>query len=241
MYRRILASALLLFLGITTSQSATATEAVETSEDTLGIEFWIARYVGGTTEPQRVSSKYRFCNGDRIALQLRATRDVHVAALVRTIDGDPEALAKYRDGGISALRDEVGRYRAAESGGWRMLFASKQRGRQLRADQVLTLPVADPVTLDNTPELQKVALVVSDREIDLAPYLAKTSGSELQTKLASWEDNTAASYASGGEIESYALAVDPSRPYVVDVTVSHYPCSRRMSLSRLDQQPAGGR
>lgn len=77
-------------------------------------------------------------------------------------------------------------------------------------------------------EAETEALQIDGAGIEF--WIEKYVGGRLQAKLERWAGNTLASYATGGEIESYGFVIDPSRPGVVDVTVSHYPSSRRMVL-----------
>ena len=176
-----------------------------------GIELWLERFVGGRGRSYRVASGYRFCGGDRVGLRLRPNREVQVQGLLRSRRG----LSR------------------AGSGGWsRSLSDDRAVEARLRALEVLSLPGAGSVVLDDRRGSLEFAVVVAEPAFDLESlWTIPAAGREELFER--WAANTEVSLATEGEVESYAFAIAPTRAAFLEVKLEHHPCSRRMSLHDL--------
>jgi hypothetical protein len=196
----------------------------------VGLEIGVELHVGGRDGVRRVSPRYRFCGGDRIALRLTSNRDAHVLLLGQRLDGQPEELLS---------RNRIVLASGAQQGadGWQPLLPGGGRSRELRRGEVLRVP-GQPVVLGDEPGLQRVFVVVSREPFSLRQYFRGREGDHRSTQrppslsrlLDLWASNGAQHHAEGGETASYGFQIDASRPAALEIGLRQYPCARRVSM-----------
>lgn len=196
----------------------------------VGVELGVDLHVGGRDGVRRVSPRYRFCGGDRIALRLRSNRDTHVLLLGRRLDGHPEELLR-RNRIVFPSAEQQG------ADGWQPLLRGGGRSRELRRGEVLRVP-EEPVVLGDEPGLQRVFVVVSREPFSLRQFFRGREGDRQSTQrppslrglLHGWAGNGAQHGAEGGETASYGFQIDDSRRAALEIALRQYPCARRLSL-----------
>jgi len=208
-----------------------------------------------------VESNHRFQDDDRMRFQFKLNRDSYVYVLHRTIDGDPRSdrVRRYAGPkGIEVVRDENRRRgspgdrdrerSAGEDGSYQLLFPNKTVGmdNRLRAHTVHTVPVDRNLffTMDDNPGIEKLYLVVSDKQLDIGEHFdiedgrsRRRSGSgsgrrddsasdvldQLIEKLAAYGGNSSVSFATKGiGVESYGVVLERDKPMMVEVDLAHH-------------------
>ena len=201
-----------------------------------------------------VNSNHRFEDGDHLKFQFNLNKSAYVYVVHREFVGAPsseqlQALIRppahvevVRDDDRRRWRDErpgAGRRRE----GYQLLFPTREVGRsnRLAAGKVHTIP-ADPdvhFTMDDRPGIEKLYVVVSDREVDITEHFDLSDGSmrwgsggggtddtdddvfsQLTAKLASYAGNAL-------ERDNYSAGRDPKKPFMIEVELAHHARSRR--------------
>ncbi len=208
-----------------------------------------------------VESNHRFQDDDRMRFQFKLNRDSYVYVLHRTIDGDPRSdrVRRYAGPkGIEVVRDENRRRgspgdrdrerSAGEDGSYQLLFPNKTVGmdNRLRAHTVHTVPVDRNLffTMDDNPGIEKLYLVVSDKQLDIGEHFdiedgrsRRRSGSgsgrrddsardvlgQLTAKLAAYGGNSSVDFATKGiSVESYGVVLERDKPMMIEVDLAHH-------------------
>ncbi len=193
---------------------------------------------------RRVSTDYEFRSGDSFELELETNQPSYVYVVNRTLPGDPGTLSSK---GIERIRDEDRRERP-RTGPYKLLYPMKNDPKVADPNKPFTLA---GFKMDDRPGVEKMFILVSAKPIDITRYFdvngdqrtgrrpAGGGGNredtdddvldQLNKDLADWSQNAESALPKGieREPEGYGVVRNPAKPGVVELTLLHFPASRR--------------
>jgi hypothetical protein len=129
-----------------------------------GVSYRVLLERGG--QRSQVPVTYAFHSGDRFSLQVKLKDDAYVYVINRTFEGDPERMASK---GITIVRDDDHKQKPKPGKDtYTLLYPiGPEAGAKVKKGDFRNIPVHDLLRMDETPGVEKVYVVVSDKPLDL--------------------------------------------------------------------------
>jgi hypothetical protein len=128
-----------------------------------GVSYRVLLERGG--QRSQVPVTYAFHSGDRFSLQVKLKDDAYVYVIGRTFDGNPDTASK----GISIVRDDDRKQKPKPGQDtYTLLYPfGPEVGVKVRKGEFRNVPMRDLLRMDENPGVEKVYVVVSDKQLDL--------------------------------------------------------------------------
>ena len=129
-------------------------------------------------DKHEVAINHSFKTGDRFKLQLKLKDSAYVYVLNRTFNGEPKELSEK---GITVVRDEDRRHEKERPFYTQLFPAPGERPQKIEAGHYRDIPGDVLLKMDEHPGLEKLYVIISDRELDLK----RMYGSAIRTATVS--------------------------------------------------------
>jgi hypothetical protein len=203
----------------------------------------VSVFKGSGASRSRVSSDYEFQSGDPFELELETNQAVYVYVLNRTLPGDPSTL---KNKGIDRIRDDDQRAPAQQRMKYKMLYPRENDPKTTKVNTPFKIP---GLSMDDTPGVEKMFIVLSAKPVNLANYFDLTNGnqrgggggggtgggrrvdtaddvlSQLNKDLVLWQGNSDITLGKGVQRDTDNIGViqDPTKPGMLELTLQHHP------------------